>query len=683
MWIGFGFIVTPEGQGNNDESVSWNCSGHSPRVALPQPPPSRLMKRKLTRRWAAAFVPLGAALVLLKLGLFANHIWGSEGSGVSPLLLGKLPLVLGGDMLGAALGALLVTATAWPLARHHRWADFAGALLVFGLLFLAVVSTFTVVFAGGLINKSVLDSMQIILGSGGESTNAGFWASIESYFTLPFLSALTVIPAAGAGSFIWLHRRSARQFAWLQHRWVRAALLAETAITILILPFFMSGEIGGIRVYTVGLEKSPFVELGWSYLRPVLRSLTRHDIDLGDEFRLPLEAQHEGEGEPPLSGARPGPSNVLLIMMESVGQAYLEVEENPMPYLRSFGQRPGTVRFMQHYSTWSLTTKALFSLLCSELPYPNYKPISLVNPAIPATSLPEVLKAAGYRTAYITSQDFAYDRQSRFLKHRRFDLFLDMHNLKGHEEAWHGKWGIDDAVTVQAVLEESRKPGPFFILFGMVSGHHPFVASRAQEDAPEETRVARYFGALRYADSQLKALLDGLAEDGVLQDTLVVVVSDHGEGHGNHEGRNTYEEVVKVPAVIIGPQTADLQLRVERVTSHLDIAPTILGLLGLEIPCTMKGRNLVTTGEARVAFFGGRPPKFQLGLADGTWKYILEDGHVEMLYNRIDDPEAEDNLVGEHPELVQAFKQRIQFWEQHSENLIENYGACLQNSDCR
>ena len=572
------------------------------------------MKSHFSARWAAAFVPLCMALLLLKLGLFGNHIWGSEGSGVSPLLLVKLPLVLGADILGAALGALLVAVVASLWGQHRHWADGAGALMTYGLLFLAVVSTFTVVFAGGLLNKSALDSMQIILGSGGKSTNEGFWASVEAYFTTSFLSALVIIPLVGGITFIWLRPRGKRVLAWLRQRWVWPALLVETMVTVVILPFFMSGEIGGIRVYTVGLEKSPFIELGWSYLRPALRGLTRTDIDLGDEFRLPLEAQHEAAGNPPLADTRPIRSNVLLIMMESVGEAYLADKEDPMPYLRSFGQRPGTVRFLQHYSTWSLTTKALFSLLCSELPYPNYKPISLVNPAIPARSLPEVLQGEGYRTAYITSQDFAYDRQLRFLKHRHFDLFLDMHNLKGHEDAWYGKWGIDDAVTVRAVLEEAQKPGPFFILFGMVSGHHPFVASRTQEENPDGTRVTEYLRALRYADDQIRALLEGLQEAGVLQDTLVVIVSDHGEGHGRHEGRNTYEEVVKVPAAFFGPQLAGLQLQVERVTSHLDIAPTILGLLGLPIPCTMKGRNLVSDGEPRVAFFGGRPPKFQLGL---------------------------------------------------------------------
>lgn len=54
-----------------------------------------------------------------------------------------------------------------------------------------------------------------------------------------------------------------------------------------------------------------------------------------------------------------------------------------------------------------------------------------------------------------------------------------------------------------------------------------------------------------------------------------------------------------------------------------------------------------------------------------------------MLYNRLDDPDGEYNLVDDHSKLVQSFKKRIQFWEQHSENLIENYGACLKESGCR
>ena len=78
--------------------------------------------------------------------------------------------------------------------------------------------------------------------------------------------------------------------------------------------------------------------------------------------------------------------------------------------------------------------KAAFSIWCAELPHPEYPPITYVNPAIPCVSLPEALKGAGYDTALFSSADLAFDRQVRFLRHRRFDVMVDRNEMPGGQE---------------------------------------------------------------------------------------------------------------------------------------------------------------------------------------------------------------------------------------------------------
>ena len=96
----------------------------------------------------------------------------------------------------------------------------------------------------------------------------------------------------------------------------------------------------------------------------------------------------------------------------------------------------------------------------------------------------------------------------------------------------------------------------------------------------------------------------------------------------------------------------------------------------------MQGRDLTTYGTPRLALFGGRPPKFQLGLVDGRWKFILEDYSEEMLYDLSVDPNEQQNLASRFPDVAASYHERIEQYQAFSENLIENYADILARSSC-
>jgi arylsulfatase A-like enzyme len=635
--------------------------------------------------WLQDFCAAFVVLLALKLGLTAYLVWGADSFDSAWLAYLKLPLFMGSDILGGALTASLILALRAPLGLLGRGRAAAGLALGFQMVLGVVMaaSVFTLVYVGGLVNKQSLDLA--LVGSDEDLADRipALWASFRMFLTPSTLTGL-----AGAGllaAAAW--RVAPRALARVPSRVARGlgiVAVVSTLFTLALLPRLMSGEWGGIRIYAAGLEKSPGVELAWSYLRAALPrgGPSRGDVG-GDPFRIDLAARHAQDGPPPLQGARPKRTNVLIVMMESIGEPYLAEDPARMPTLDALGRRPGGVRFRSHYATWSLTTKVLFSVLCSEHPFPTYKPITLVNPGIPCRSLSQILYGQGYRTTFLTSQSLAYDEQPRFLDHHAFDDLIDSRTMEGREGAWFGKWGIDDHVSARALLRWIDLGGarPFFALYGMVAGHHPFVASPEQEAQPAGERVAEYYRALRVADDVLAELVAGLEARGLMDDTLLLVFSDHGEGHGRHAGRNVYESVIKVPLLALGPQLRGVAPEARVVTSHLDLAPTVLGLLGLPVPCTMKGRDLSSSGEARVAFSGGRPPRQQYGLVDGRWKYILEDGLIEHLYDRLADPEERIDRVDDHPEVARAFKARVEGWMAHSRRLIEDYTS-LSSSAC-
>lgn len=110
-----------------------------------------------------------------------------------------------------------------------------------------------------------------------------------------------------------------------------------------------------------------------------------------------------------------------------------------------------------------------------------------------------------------------------------------------------------------------------------------------------------YAGAVRQADDLVGAVLDSLADAGLVDKTIVVVTSDHGKEIGEHgrvqHGLTLYEELLAVPLVVRVPGRAPG--RRDDPVSLIDVAPTVLGLLGLDPPAPMQGHDLYSDGPPR------------------------------------------------------------------------------------
>jgi len=150
---------------------------------------------------------------------------------------------------------------------------------------------------------------------------------------------------------------------------------------------------------------------------------------------------------------------------------------------------------------------------------------------------------------------------------------------------------------------------------------------------------------------------------------VTVVASDHGEGLGEHDEQThsilIYDSTIRVPLVLRGPGVA-AGTRVAEVVGLVDIAPTVLDLVGLQIPSAMQGRSLVSvvTGDvanasppaSRDYYFESYVPRLHYGWAElvglrrGPWKLI--SGVRRELYNLRTDPAELTNL--NTPETIRA-----------------------------
>jgi len=643
----------------------------------------------LCRNLVAAF----AVLLPFKVALVLNNVFGNEGFEPGSVLAAKSLLFFGNDLLGAALVAILASAVSWPLVALGRERIGHSAAIALQAVHgaLVAVSFFATLYIGGPLNREVIELSSLASDANAEAGAGGaMWSSIAQYLgpiQIATVIAGILLPIAA----YLLQPKIAARLGRRTRRILLAAAAIEAALTALLLPWLINGHILGIRLHTYGLERTPGLELVGSYAKPLFASFRQRGAAPADPFAFdfsPVAAEGYPEAPNLLRAAKPKRTNVILVSVESVGAVYSDGGAGVMPFVRGAGARPGSVYLSRHYTVWPQTMKAFFSVFCSELPYPYYQSITAVNPAIPCVSLSEALHAKGYETRLVTSADLAYDRKMRFFRHRAFDGAVDMNTLPGREGAWGDSWGVEETVAVRHILDwaAQKRDGPFFVFYEMFTAHHPYNACREHEQNPLD-EYPSYLRALRYIDDRVRDLSEGLERLGLADDTLLVVFADHGEGFAQHpggksHGSKVYDEIVRVPSMIAGPQLEGVTGEVALPTSHLDLAPTILGLLGLEAPCTMKGRDLTASDERRVVLFGGRPPGAQRGLVDGRWKYLEEEDGPQMLFDLDSDPGERVNRIAGREGQAAAYRARLDAWRAFSENLIENYATVLGASAC-
>lgn len=190
-----------------------------------------------------------------------------------------------------------------------------------------------------------------------------------------------------------------------------------------------------------------------------------------------------------------------------------------------------------------------------------------------------------------------------------------------------------------------------------------------------------YAGLCSLVDQAFARILWALEVSGQAENTIVVHTSDHGEMMGAHSlmaKSVMYEEAVRVPLLVRVPFPAQRPQRVPHPVSHIDLAPTLLELLGVRSP-DLDGRSLLgyLTGRRRPedVFIewhadpeeGG--PNARAVVTPEGWKLVLHDRDVSMLFDHRRDPYEMHNLYGSDP--TRSLRDKITQWQQRTGDRLE------------
>jgi arylsulfatase A-like enzyme len=234
---------------------------------------------------------------------------------------------------------------------------------------------------------------------------------------------------------------------------------------------------------------------------------------------------------------------------------------------------------------------------------------------------------------------------------------------------------LPDGVKLETALQVNQDPWKY-----LIDPH-----SMKEEDF--RTLVGLYDSEIHYVDSRIGQVLDWLQTLGLLDRTMIVVTADHGENLGDHgmmaHKYCLYDTLLHVPLIIRYPQGTTAPGRVQHQVQTLDLAPTILSMLGetgSETTRALQGHDLLgsfrrdfTIGEQSrpdlckffTRFPGVDVSRFDRALTmirDNRYKYIWASDGKHELYDHASDPAEEHNLIEVLPHIATDLQMRLEEW---------------------
>lgn len=464
---------------------------------------------------------------------------------------------------------------------------------------------------------------------------------------------------AGLGALTFLFFAVSVIFVLPERKFAPRTIGLATVVIVSLgaLAFVKLPSLPNVRAEVYGAH-SPFVRHGVLALDGVLpKRSERFDAGALRAARRRLERSTARESLlPVIDGA-----SVLLITVDALRADRLRRRVDGVllaPFMASLAD--GGVEFTRAYtqaphSSYSLTTLHTGEFVHETVPLGQRQPLVTIAGA---------LTSVGWSTAALYTRGIFFTEGERLAPYRDSDF--------GFARADH----VDRDETAQTVAAEreldaltARGAIPAMVWVHYFDVHAPYQGRGA-------TDLERYDDAVRHVDRGVARLVT-YARRALHDRVIVVLTADHGEEFGEHggvyHGSTLYEEQVRVPLVIAAPGLA--HRTVTAPVGLVDVAPTLLGLVGVSRPESMAGYDLravmVGLAEAPRAVFAGV----------NTRKMVVRGGHklvvdltrgVEELYDLESDPAERRNRAGDGLGVRSELRVELEAW---IESLAERVGG--------
>ncbi|MEP0806060.1 MAG: sulfatase-like hydrolase/transferase [Chloroflexota bacterium] len=412
-----------------------------------------------------------------------------------------------------------------------------------------------------------------------------------------------------------------------------------------------------------------------------------------------------------LPAAAPDAPNVIVIIVDTLRADHLSsygYERNTSPFLDSLVAEG--VRFETAISPSSWTQPSHASMLTGRYTYETHAETQPLDASYP--TIGEVMQANGYRTAGFSANTLFFTRRhghgrgflhfednyqsvtDAFFNSSLYGFLFDFYGLrKGLKYEGVPNRLLASDINAAALNWMDGGGEPFFVFMNYFDVHDPytppepyrskyasspnpgglvngFVERYSPSLTPEQiqSEIDAYDGSIAYVDDQIKAFFGELERRGLLENTIVIVASDHGESFGEHgilqHSASLYLPEIHVPLIIWAPGRVPAGKVIETPVSLTSLPPTILTLIGKD-PQPFPAQPLTLLINDAIAPADWRDPISELAHMPGAaevnpsthgamksvvgaeMQYINHEAFGEELYNWREDPQETNNLVND------------------------------------
>ncbi|HHN74006.1 MAG TPA: alkaline phosphatase family protein [Acidobacteria bacterium] len=341
--------------------------------------------------------------------------------------------------------------------------------------------------------------------------------------------------------------------------------------------------------------------------------------------------------------------NVILVSVESLSAKYLGVFGNQQgitPYLDALAE--DSLFFTNFFATGTRTARGLESITLSVPPTPGRSLLKRQDNA-GLFCLGSVFQDLGYDTKFLYGGRGYFDNMNTFFSRNGYTV-LDISDVPREEISFENAWGMaDEDLFRRTMLEADRdfeQGTPFFFQVMTTSNHRPYTYPDGRIDIPSGTGRP---GAVKYADYALHYLLEQARSRPWFDTTVFVIVADHCAGSAGRSALPLFR--YHIPMFVYAPALIEPR-QIDTLSSQIDIAPTLLGLLGLPYESRFFGKDILrmspNDGRALIGNYQ------RLGLyRNGKMAYLSPKQQI----NVVDDPlgEARDSR-----EILPADRQLVE-----------------------
>jgi len=379
--------------------------------------------------------------------------------------------------------------------------------------------------------------------------------------------------------------------------------------------------------------------------------------------------------------------NIILISIDALRADHLSCygyHRNTSPNIDQLAGEGAL--FKNAFSQACSTLASHSSIFLSQYPWTHEVVGSENKMAKSSLTLAEILKNRNYMTAGFVGGGYV---SSKYGFDQGFDFYFDKpktwHTIKFHKDNLF-RW------------LEKVKDKKFFLFLHPYDVHSPYdppmpyralyigdysdqrclnklvdYELTALNLSPEETDyvIALYDAGINYVDDEIGELVKKLKKLNIFNNSVIIITADHGERLGERgrvgHGREASRIVTHVPLIMRIPEIGQGKV-IEEIVESIDITPTILDILDISLPEGMQGKSILPlikgswSGGNFIAYTGEAWKKAALSTAIRTkeWTYIMNRSGLDELYDRIDDPKEQKNLIKERPLLAQKLKKELE-----------------------